>query len=364
MAGFSSRMAASGDSGEMEGTMEKRYVDANVLEDLSRYHARAQDELQDLLRTAESGMYGAPQGGWDQGAWWEVRTTMGSELSLLDQDRWVLADRAGRVRTVAAEGTLPWLKQLWAAIAGVRQRIESTVAWLREFWDNYKRSRRRSVLPNPLPWLQSGPGATMGFLTGLALTWAWKEALGILVPAPPQGKAPAVQPDDEAEEASVITATIKARSVSEGLVRWARDQEGKSVDADGYYGPQCVDLVKGAVGSLAGGPLTFRGGGPTGEWNAFGDTKKDHIFWDTGVWKKIEASQVREHGGYQPGDIVFFSGGNWDPAGHIGIVVEFEGGALTVLEQNHDVQMVEQYTYEKSWGGWSTVDGVIRYDPN
>jgi hypothetical protein len=100
----------------MEGAMAKLYyVDANVLDDLARDHAKALGELHDLLRMSQSGMYGAPQRGWDHGAWWDVRTTLNGELTLLDQDRSALASRAARVRVVSVE-------------AALRQWIES---WLR-----------------------------------------------------------------------------------------------------------------------------------------------------------------------------------------------------------------------------------------
>lgn len=91
--------------------MEKRYVDANILEDLARNAGRTRDDLDSLLRMCEARVAAVPSRGWDQGAWWDVRNTLRLELGLLDNDDRALLNRAGRVRVVAAErALLEWLE--------------------------------------------------------------------------------------------------------------------------------------------------------------------------------------------------------------------------------------------------------------
>jgi hypothetical protein len=91
--------------------MGKRYVDANVLEDLARNTASTRGDLQALLNSCEWRVNAAPRRGWDQGAWWNVRSTLSGELTLLDQDRSALASRAARVRVVSVEAALrEWIE--------------------------------------------------------------------------------------------------------------------------------------------------------------------------------------------------------------------------------------------------------------
>lgn len=98
---------------------------------------------------------------------------------------------------------------------------------------------------------------------------------------------------------------------------WIKDKVGKSIDWDGYYGAQCVDLIMAYVGELWG--VTMRG-------NAL-DYRYSNLPAGFVRYSKNEVSIL-------PGDIVV-----WHmtlPWGHIGVVIGVEGNTLICVEQNVD----------------------------
>jgi hypothetical protein len=93
------------------------YVDADILESLARDHARTRDDLKALLKSCEWRVNGTPHRGWDTGTWGNVRSTLGNELGLLEDDRRALGSRAAVVREKARESVLAqlkgWLESIW-----------------------------------------------------------------------------------------------------------------------------------------------------------------------------------------------------------------------------------------------------------
>lgn len=95
--------------------MAKRYVDANILDDLANSTSSSRGDLQEVLSMSGWRVNEAPGRGWDHGAWADVRSTISTELRLLDDDMRSLRDRARRTRTASAEVELMrWLEGGWA----------------------------------------------------------------------------------------------------------------------------------------------------------------------------------------------------------------------------------------------------------
>jgi cell wall-associated NlpC family hydrolase len=259
--------------------------------------------------------------------------------SLEDHGR-ELVNRAGRVREAARERVLQELRELWGAIAGLREKIESEAGWLKGFWEKWERSFRNSVLPDPLPRLQPGPGAAIGALVGIALTWAWKEALRRLEPgywpeaAPPTPSPPKEAPKTDKEALADVEKQIEEDNAKLNE-QWVQQQaqgfrtnhpEDKPVDYPKAAG--CVALVNCYMKEALGVPpaSSWFGGNPDGEWNhpqAFAPDK----------WQKIPWNDLKDKGGLKVGDILFF---NWgDGVGHVGVVTEVYGnGKFQVMDQS------------------------------
>ena len=343
--------------------MGKRYVDADVLEDLARHAGSARQDVQGLFSKCQGRVTAVLRGGW-QGTWDDVRNTLGSEMTLLEDHGRELVNRAGRVREAARERVLQELRELWGAIAGLRKEIESTAAWLKGFWEKWERSFRNSVLPDPLPRLQPGPGAAIGALVGIALTWAWKEALQLLDGAGKQ-EAPAVStpPKEEPQPAALwlhLGPTPPLQSVAETVAQasrvaatavFAARYRGQTGVTDPYGGHpgQCVSLVKRFCFEALQIKLdSFAGHTPWGEWDG------RHAF-TPDKWTRIEATT----GGYRVGDIVFFRSIN-----HVGVVVSEpdEHGNFWVLESNRDNNN-ELSKVERALHNISETKGVMRLKP-
>lgn len=116
------------------------------------------------------------------------------------------------------------------------------------------------------------------------------------------------------------SAATNGHSQSEA-VNWANAQVGKSLDYDGVYGCQCVDLIKYYYAWM--GVASYAHGNAC-EYQS----------------NALPAGWTRVYSGFRPGDI-----GVWKPsynyngystgsAGHVGIIVAASGSTLTVVNQN------------------------------
>jgi len=315
--------------------MAKRYVDANVLDDLARDHARTEGDLQSLLNSSEWRVNTAPRRGWDQGTWWDVRNTVKSELTHLDDHGRELVNRANRVWEVARERKLRELRELWAAIAGLRDKIDSTAGWLTRFWEDHKPSFRKSVLPAAmltalgaaLPPLAAvfGAGAVI-----IGLSPLWVEALRRLQ-STPEAQAPPVSQELKKQPALTITAKIVAKEATPLQIKTPqfirKHPEGSQINEPPFIG-QCVALVKAYAKEVLRAPLdTFPSNSPNEEWRsrqAF-DVEKEY---DQIPWGRLQGGD-----GLEVGDIIFF---DWTGYGHVGIVTKVYGnGRFQVMDQNY-----------------------------
>lgn len=93
--------------------------------------------MHELFRKCQGGVSAVLRRGW-QGTWDDVRNTLSSELTLLEDHGRELVNRAARVREVAKERALQELRELWGVIAGLREKIDSAAAWLKGFWENWE----------------------------------------------------------------------------------------------------------------------------------------------------------------------------------------------------------------------------------
>lgn len=115
-----------------------------------------------------------------------------------------------------------------------------------------------------------------------------------------------------------VYATDKTQA--EGL-KWAQSQIGKSIDADGWYGEQCVDFVLAYYDYL--GVPRSQGNGADYAYNTLPKG-----------WKRIPKSRLTfktQATSIQPGDIAVFVGGY----GHVAIVEEATAWNHTSLHQNY-----------------------------
>ena len=129
-------------------------------------------------------------------------------------------------------------------------------------------------------------------------------------------------------------------------VAWAQAQIGKSLDYDGAYGCQCVDLIYYYYQALG---ATVMGG------NAI-DYATNAL---PAGWQRITFGDGVTA---QPGDIAVWSGWN-NPNGHVAIVESADSTAMNVIEQNFNY-----HSYvEKNWtdyrsGRYATLECFIRPD--
>ena len=103
------------------------------------------------------------------------------------------------------------------------------------------------------------------------------------------------------------------------FVSYVKSLVGSRVDQDGYYGSQCVDLIM-HVNEKYFGMRT---------WGNAIDYTANAM---PAGYKRYTRSQTNP----QPGDILVWSWGSWDPYGHIGICTAFDGVNVTSVEQNVD----------------------------
>ena len=139
---------------------------------------------------------------------------------------------------------------------------------------------------------------------------------------------------------------LKANAATNGhtvqdAIAWVRSQVGKSLDYDGVYGAQCVDLIKYYYAYL-GCASYARGNGCDYAYNTLPPG-----------WNRYQGVQP------QPGDILVYSGTSGNPYGHVAI---YEADRVTYHQNFKNQQFVVCVTYiPYNWSG-SSYWGVIRPD--
>lgn len=132
-------------------------------------------------------------------------------------------------------------------------------------------------------------------------------------------------------------ATSKTQS---DAVNWANAQVGKSLDQDGVYGAQCVDLIRYYYQFLGVSPV--RGNGC--------DYAKNSL---PSGWQRIKT-----YNGFvpQPGDIAVWTYAS-SSYGHVAIITSADSSRMNVVEQNGSTHITRSHSYSYSYG---TFYGVIR----
>ena len=106
-----------------------------------------------------------------------------------------------------------------------------------------------------------------------------------------------------------LSAYATSRTQSEA-VNWANSQKGKSLDYDGDYGAQCVDLIYYYYQYLGVSP---QGGDASAYIN-----------------NSLPSGWTRVYGNYQPGDIAVWKGN------HVGIIVSSDSVGFNAINQNYN----------------------------
>lgn len=262
--------------------MAKRYVDANILDDLANNTSSSRGDLQEVLSMSGWRVNEAPGRGWDHGAWADVRSTIRTEIRLLDDDTRSLRDRSRRTRTAASERALwewvmSWERGAWASLNGalgfgqhqvaddartLREQAKRAAAAERKFWEWLGSSVPKWLLPGIVP----------GILFPGMVPPIWPRPH-----VPPKRPTPAPQkpwhrPGDSPPIAPAppsVGASPNASAV-EALAQLKRTYgEGSSPEYPvGWYKGQCVSLVKQFAARIGGGAKidTIVGSSPTQEW--------------------------------------------------------------------------------------------------
>ena len=132
-------------------------------------------------------------------------------------------------------------------------------------------------------------------------------------------------------------ATTNGKTASDAI-SWAKSNVGRGIDYDGYYGNQCVDLIKEYYAYL-GVPVSYGNGADyTGNSIPQG-------------WDRLKGVQPRK------GDILVYTRG-YNGYGHVAI---YESDYST-YHQNYNHSYVEHITYKYNSGSYIVYWGVIRPD--
>lgn len=134
-----------------------------------------------------------------------------------------------------------------------------------------------------------------------------------------------------------IEANAYSAHTQQEALNWVRNQVGKSIDFDGAYGAQCVDLIQAYYSYLGVSPARGNGSDYTSNTLPNG-------------WNRIKGVAP------QPGDILVYTGG-YNNYGHVAI---YEADRIT-YHQNFNGQYVEKITYKYN-GLANPYWGVIRPD--
>ena len=158
----------------------------------------------------------------------------------------------------------------------------------------------------------------------------------------PESDENIVKSEEEQNETAMqsdITTYSTAHTQAEAL-QWVKSQVGKTLDMDGAYGAQCVDLILAYYDYL--GVPRASGNGADYTWNSL-----------PSGWKRIQGAAP------QPGDILVYTGG-YENYGHVAI---YESDYSTYHQNFDGHSYVERITYR--YNGLTTPYwGVIRPDFN
>ncbi len=137
---------------------------------------------------------------------------------------------------------------------------------------------------------------------------------------------------------SLMMCEVKCEAATQiEALQWVKSQLGNSIDVDGAYGAQCVDLIKAYYSYLGVSPAS--GNGCDYAWNAL-----------PSGWTRIQG------GIPQPGDILVYGESSSNPYGHVAI---FES-TYSTYHQNFSGSYVEQVTRIAYNGFTNPYWGVIR----
>ncbi len=116
-------------------------------------------------------------------------------------------------------------------------------------------------------------------------------------------------------------------------VNWANSQIGKSLDQDGVYGAQCVDLIRYYYIYLGASPVG--GNGCNYATNAL-----------PSGW-----SRIKYYSGFtpQPGDVAVWTY-TTSAYGHVAIVTSANSSNMNVVEQNGSTHVTRSHSYNYSYG--------------
>ena len=136
-----------------------------------------------------------------------------------------------------------------------------------------------------------------------------------------------------------LSAYATSKTQSEA-VNWANAQIGKSLDQDGVYGAQCVDLIRYYYQFLGVSPVSGNGC----------DYAKNSL---PSGWQRIKT-----YNGFipQPGDIAVWTYAS-SAYGHVAIITSADSSRMNVVEQNGSTHITRSHSYSYSYG---TFYGVIR----
>ncbi|MCI9356788.1 MAG: CHAP domain-containing protein [Lachnospiraceae bacterium] len=123
---------------------------------------------------------------------------------------------------------------------------------------------------------------------------------------------------------SVLSTTVQAEAKTQAeAVQWVQSQVGKSIDADGVYGAQCVDLILAYYDYL--GVPRSSGNGKDYAHNAL-----------PAGWQRLQG------GAPQAGDILVYGGSAGNPYGHVAI---FESERVHYHQNFNGKPSVQRITY-------------------
>ena len=139
-----------------------------------------------------------------------------------------------------------------------------------------------------------------------------------------------------------LSANAATSHTQQEAVNWANAQIGKSLDQDGVYGAQCVDLIRYYYIYLGASPVG--GNGCNYATNALPNG-----------W-----SRIKYYSGFtpQPGDVAVWTYAS-SSYGHVAIVTSANSSNMNVVEQNGSTHVTRSHSYNYSYG---TFWGVIRPD--
>ncbi|MDO4379001.1 MAG: InlB B-repeat-containing protein [Erysipelotrichia bacterium] len=132
-------------------------------------------------------------------------------------------------------------------------------------------------------------------------------------------------------------------------VAWAKSKIGSSIDYDGVYGAQCVDLTKAYYKYLGNSPVSGNGC----------DYARNSL---PSGW-----SRIRYYSGFvpQPGDVAVWTYAS-SAYGHVAIVSSANSASMNVVEQNGSTHITREHTYRYNYGklfGFIRPDFVNSYNP-